>query len=175
MNPQQSAQVLEMYFSIVGIVLLVPLFMPDQNRDIRDVVASRETPMLYIHSIRLVTELVLLAVFLLIFLFWMRWGECQISIWENFVGTFANCLFLGGLGICFFGISDNLPVAYMIPMFYYIANYGGRKHLGSFYLFSMMAGGNAQEKIWLAAGGVLLIFLGICWRDKAQVKIFKRD
>ena len=74
LNPQQSAQVLEMYFSIVGIVLLVPLFMPDQNRDIRDVVASRETPMLYIHSIRLVTELVLLAVFLLIFLFWMRWG-----------------------------------------------------------------------------------------------------
>ena len=31
----------DMYFSLLGIVLLTPLFMSEQNKDIRDLLASR--------------------------------------------------------------------------------------------------------------------------------------
>ena len=39
LNRYQAGQVLDMYFSLLGIVLLTPLFMPEQNKDIRDLLA----------------------------------------------------------------------------------------------------------------------------------------
>lgn len=164
LDARQSAQVMEMYLSLIGIILLVPLFLPDQNRNIRDVIASKETPVIYLHLIRLLEGLFVLTVLVLGFLFWMRQGECSFDFLKGFWGTLANGLFMGGLGICLYGLFDNLPVAYMIPMIYYICNYGGgSKYLGPFYLFSMMTG-NYSQKIWLGMGGIVLAAIGILWR-----------
>lgn len=166
LDARQSAQVMEMYLSVVGIILLVPLFWPDQNRDIRDLLASKETPMIQLHLVKLAESVMVLAVLILGFLLWMRYGECTFDFLKSFLGTFANCLFLGGMGVFIYGIFDNLPVGFMVPMVYYICNYGaGKKYLGPFYLFSMITG-SFREKIWLGAAGILLLAAGIFWRNK---------
>lgn len=169
LDPRRSAQVMEMYLSVIGIILLVPLFIPEQNKDIRDVVAVRKTPMLLHHMVRLLLGLMFLGIFVGVFLFWMHEGQCHFSFGKSYFGTMANCIFLGGLGIFFYGIADNLPAAYMVPMLYYVANYGsGRKYLGKFFLFSMTMGNSMEEKIWLLVGGICLSVLGIWWRNSGE-------
>ena len=44
----------------------------------------------------------------------------------------------------------------MIPLVYYVINFGGRKHLGNFYLFSMQAG-HFSEKHYLFFGGLVFM------------------
>ncbi|MBS6195687.1 MAG: hypothetical protein KH828_08920 [Clostridiales bacterium] len=164
----QSAKVGEMYLCLTGIILLVPLFMPDQRRDIRDLIAARETPMIQIHLIRLLESMVILVLLTVLFLLRMRQGECEFSFIKLLAGTLANAVFLGGMGIFVYGISDNLPIAYMMPMVYFILNFGtGKEYLGVFYLFSMMQG-SFSEKIWLGTAGVLLLAAGILWRARGM-------
>lgn len=164
LDAQRSAQVMEMYLSMIGIILLVPLFWPDQNKDIRDLLASKEMPVIQIHLVRLLEALILLAGLIVGFLLWMRYQECTFAFAKNFWGTFATCLFMGGMGIFVYGFFDNLPVAYMIPMVYYICNYGaGKKYMGPFVLFSMM-NGSYTEKLWIGLAGAILIMAGILRR-----------
>lgn len=75
----------------------------------------------------------------------------------------------GGVGNFFYGIGDDFPAAYMVPMLYYVANYGsGKKYLGKFFLFSMTAENSMDEKIWLFVGGSCLLILGIWWRTSGR-------
>lgn len=173
LDARQSAQVMEMYLTMIGIILLVPIFWPDQNKDIRDLLASKEMPVIQIHLVRLLEALLILAVMTGGFLFRMRYGECTFEFAKSFWGTYATCVFMGGLGVFVYGIFDNLPVAYMIPMVYYICNYGaGKKYMGPFVLFSMM-GGSYTEKIWLGTAGIILLAGGILWRYIKKQEIFQ--
>ncbi len=77
-------------------------------------------------------------------------------------------LFLGGLGLFFYGLCDNLVIGYMAPMVYFIAAIGGgEKWLRMFYPFSM-ARGSYGEKIWLAVGAALLAGAGIWLRCRRK-------
>jgi hypothetical protein len=45
LDSYQVAKIVEVYLSLIGIVLLLPVFVPDMNRDIRDLLSSkREFP-----------------------------------------------------------------------------------------------------------------------------------
>ena len=73
---------------------------------------------------------------------------------------------MGALG--FLLMADNLAIAYMIPVFYYICCYGaGEKYLGKFFLFSLMQG-KTENKIWLGAAGILLTAAGIVIRNRKK-------
>ena len=160
LNQYQAGQILDVYFSLLGIVLLTPLFMPEQNKDIRDLLASREYPLRNIQLLRLLQAVVILAVLNLLVLFQMKLGECTFPFGTYFCCAMANCVFLGGL--------DHLVIAYMIPVFYYICCYGaGQKYLGKFYLFSLMTG-DLENKIWLGTAGILLTAAGVVIRNRKK-------
>jgi len=168
LNQYQAGQILDVYFSLLGIVLLTPLFMPEQNKDIRDLLASREYPLRNIQLLRLLQAVVILAVLNLLVLFQMKLGECTFPFGTYFCCAMANCVFLGGLGIFAYGITDHLVIAYMIPVFYYICCYGaGQKYLGKFYLFSLMTG-DLENKIWLGTAGILLTAAGVVIRNRKK-------
>ena len=168
LNQYQAGQILDVYFSLLGIVLLTPLFMPEQNKDIRDLLASREYPLRNIQLLRLLQAVVILAVLNLLVLFQMKLGECTFPFGTYFCCAMANCVFLGGLGIFAYGITDHLVIAYMIPVFYYICCYGaGQKYLGIFYLFSLMTG-DLENKIWLGTAGILLTAAGVVIRNRKK-------
>lgn len=168
LNQYQAGQILDVYFSLLGIVLLTPLFMPEQNKDIRDLLASREYPLRNIQLLRLLQAVVILAVLNLLVLFQMKLGECTFPFGTYFCCAMANCVFLGGLGIFAYGITDHLVIAYMIPVFYYICCYGaGQKYLGKFYVLSLMTG-DLENKIWLGTAGILLTAAGVVIRNRKK-------
>ncbi|NLY45072.1 MAG: hypothetical protein GX053_03660 [Tissierella sp.] len=165
LNPIQVAQTLEVYTSLLGIILMVPLFTPDQDRNIRDLIKSKKEPMIKIHLMRIVEALFFLSIIVRLFLLNLKYGQSEFPFGKYFYGTMANCIFLGGLGVIIFSIIDHLAVSYMVPILYYILNYGSGEKLGMFNMFSMMRG-SFIEKNYLFSVGVLFILAAIVYRHK---------
>lgn len=161
-----TAKVLEMYVALVGIILLPPIFLPEQDKNLRDLIYSKYVNAAAVYTVRIIEALLLLAAFLGIYMWMLRYNNCQMDFWRYYGGTMAEILFLGGLGVFFYGLFDNLVIGYMIPLFYYIAAIGaGARYLKMFYPFSM-AGGSYEEKVYLLAGGIVLIAAGIFFRSR---------
>ncbi|BCN29861.1 hypothetical protein [Anaeromicropila herbilytica] len=165
LNQYQSAQVLEMYVSLLGIVFLVPIFYLDQDANIREVVRAKYTPMIQHYLIRLFEAIILLVIFIMGFILFLHYGECDFPVGYFFMGTLAEAIFLGGLGVFIYGIVDNIVVGYMISMVYYMINFGCKPQMiPHFYLFTMMRG-SYENKIYLGVGGVVLLVLGLVLRE----------
>ncbi len=156
LNEQESAQPLEMFLSLTGIVLLTPVFLPEQNENIRDLVRTKQIDDFAIYFIRLVYSVLFLAVIFGIFTIIMHHCESDVTI-QHFTGGFASGIFLGALGFSFAGITGNSIIGYMISMMYYICNFMLKEDLHHWYLFSMSFG-NFEGKYWLS-GSVAAIFL----------------
>lgn len=165
LNQYQTAQVLEMFVSLFGIILFIPQFLPDQDKNIRDLLESKKESMLKIQFIRFFVAFLSLSFIILMFLLRLKYGGCSFEFGKLFYGTMANCIFLGGLGILIYGFVDNVAVAYMVPILYYILNYGPGKKLGKFYLFTM-ARGSSDEKLYILIAGIIMIACGIGARVK---------
>lgn len=152
-----------MFFCLIGLILCVPVFFPDFDLSIRELLESKKVPMLMLHILRLLQSLFVLAVILLVFLSFLRQKNCSFPFWKYFLGTMADCLFLGGMGLVIYSISDYATMAYMIPFLYYIINIGGGKYLGKFYLFSMMTG-SFEENWYLLAGALVFLAAALGYR-----------
>lgn len=163
LNSIQTAQVLEAYVSLFGIILLVPLFIPDQDRNIRDLLESKKESMMKIQFIRILEAIFVLSLIVFMFLLKLKYGQSEFLFFRYFYGIMANCIFLGGLGVFFFSIMDNLVVAYMVPLLYYILNYGSGEKLGRLNILSMMRGSFVEKK-YLLSIGILLIVMSIFYR-----------
>lgn len=156
LDTYQVAKIMEAYLCLIGIILLIPVFIPDMNKDIRDLIASKRMPMYSLHIIRTLWALFFLVLMSLAFLWILKGENCAFDFGEMFYTVMANALFLGGMGMFVFALFDQAVFAYMIPLVYYVINFGGRKHFGNFYLFSMQVG-HFTEKHYLLAGGLILM------------------
>ncbi len=166
LNENQTAKVVEVFISLFGIILLMSIFTPDIDRDIRDIISSKKESMIVNHVLRGMSALFLLAVTGVLYLGWMAIGSCDFSFSGMLFVLMANSIFLGGLGVFFFSLSNQPVLGYMVPILYYVLNFGsGRKYLGDFYLFSVMQSGSYREKYILLAGGIGLLVLSVIWRD----------
>lgn len=171
LNTIDSANVLEVYISLFGIVLLVPVFIPDLDLSIRHLLVSKKESVLKVHLLRALEQIVLLVLFVLAFMEIMKIGNCQFDFLKYFYGTMANCLFLGGLGVLAFSLYNSLPFAYMVPMFYYMVSmFNDKELLGNFYLFTMTHG-SFYEKNYIFAAGAVMIAVGILYRKFVANKI----
>lgn len=161
-----TAKVLEMYTALLGIILITPVFLPEQNKDIRDLIRSKYTKTASIYTIRIIESVLVLILFLGIYMWFLHTNGCQMEGMKYFAGTFAEMLFLGGLGVFAYSLTDNLIAGYMIPMFYYITAVGsGVKYMKMFYPFSMSMG-SYTEKYWLFVSGLLLLIAGVRLRSR---------
>lgn len=151
------AQPIEFLLCFMGVMLLTPIFLPEQNREIRDVVCSKKISYLKICGIRVLYSVTALILFVGLFVGMMYWSESQVT-WQHFIGGVATALFLGAIGLAVAGISDNTVGGYMAALVYYLANYGLKDKLGVFNLFSMYMG-SFEEKWWQLAGGIVLIVM----------------
>lgn len=162
-NLQQAdvAKIMEVYLSLIGIILLVPVFLPDMNRDIRDLIYSKKEPMPVLHFIRVLEALVVMAVIGILFLTLLKSEDCQFDLGNMLYTLMANGIFLGGMGMFAFAVFDQPVFAYMIPLVYYVMNYGaGKDKLGKFWLFSMQAG-SIEEKHYLISFGIIFVVSAI--------------
>jgi len=170
-----SAVPLEIFISLTGIVLLTPIFQPEQDSNIDEITASKYISHIYVYIIRIVYSLAAIVALISIFSLYLRLSGSDVTmlLW---LGAIATALFLGSIGLFTASIFGNISVSYMVPVIYYALNFGGSQ-LGNFYLFSMM-GGAYEPKIWLFAGSLLLIIFSIFVKwvsyGRFEVVIMKR-
>ena len=157
LDAREAAQPLERLLSLAGPVLLTPIFLPEQNDNIRDLIRSKRTDHLAVCVVRLIYSIFFLAAIVGVFTYVMQCCESSVTV-RHFAGGFASALFLGSLGFFFAGISQNTIVGYMVSMMYYIFNFGIKDELKNLYLFSMSAG-SFTEKYWLIGGSAVLIIV----------------
>ena len=157
LNAINASRPLEMFLSLTGIILLTPVFQPEQNENLRDLIRSKKIDYLFICLIRLLYSVFFLALLFGIFVLIMYYSESQVNI-QHFIGGFSSALFLGALGFFFAGVGNNAILGYMIAMIYYVANFAMKKELKNLYIFSMSAG-SFQEKYWLLGASLLIIIV----------------
>mgnify|MGYP001139162446 FL=1 len=154
----QVAKIIEFYLSFLGVILLIPLFIPDTNKDIRDLIASKKTPITSVRICRILEAVICLSVILLLFLYFLKMGDCEFRYGTCFFVAMANCVFMGGIGLLIYSMIDNIALAYMIPILYFIVSMGsGKKYLGKFWLLGFSSGNSIGDKSYLLAAGVVMI------------------
>ncbi|MDE5818160.1 MAG: hypothetical protein K2I07_02420 [Lachnospiraceae bacterium] len=159
LDAASSAAPLEMFVSFIGIVLLTPVFGPEQNQETSDLVSSKYIGTTTIYLVRIVCAMILLFAMTGLFCIFMRLQKCDVTL-LLFFGTAANAVFLGSLGMITAALTDNTVIAYMIPLVYYALNYGMGGKLGNYFLFSMRVA-DFQPKMWLFPTGILLLVLSL--------------
>lgn len=166
----QVATITEMYLSFLGVLLLVPLFLPDANLNMRDLLASKHTSLLTVRLIRLFESIVILTVLLALFLLFLKAGNCQFRYGVCFYAALSTCLFQGGMGVLLYSVVDNFVFAYMVPFLYFMLSLGsGKKILGHFVLFGLreeLATGGTGDgcKTYLFLTGVFMLLAGVLIR-----------
>lgn len=156
LDARMSAQPLEMLLSFIGAILLTPIFLPEQNHEIRDIIRSKKTDYSAVCLIRVIYSVVAIMLITGIFVLVMKYCECEVT-WKHFVGGFASSLFLGVVGFTVAGLSNSVSAGYMMAMVYYAANIGLKDKLGICYLFSMYSGEDFSDKYLLILLSAIII------------------
>lgn len=159
LDSKAAAVPLEMFISIIGIILLVPIFQPEQDDEIKDIVVSKYIDSTYVHIIRGAYSIIGIILLVLAFSLFMFVCGCEITI-ALIGGTIADTMFLGAIGLLTSAITNNMPVSFMIPLLYYVLNLTMKSKLGNLNLFSMM-NGNYQPNIWLFILSIVFIVIAI--------------
>lgn len=160
LDAAQSAKVLETYVALLGILLFVPVFLPEQDRDLWDVVKAKYTKITSVYLMRILISLLCSALLIFVFILVMRAGDCEMEPAKYYFGTLAEAAAFGGLGIFAYAVSDNIIVGYMIPLGYYVAGImAGYRYMKYIYPFGMLT--DYSTKYWILAAGVFLMGCGI--------------
>jgi len=158
-----SSFVLERFVSLIGIVLLTPLFMPEQDKNISELVQSKQTEHAITIFLRLIMSLLFMAFCITAMIAAMRLLQCDFEAIKYMFGTFATALFLGAIGFTFHAISNNVIVGYLAAFTYYLLNLSLGRKLNHFYLFTL-ARDSMSEKLWILGFGFLLLLISLLWK-----------
>lgn len=152
----QAATVMEMYVSFAGILLLTPLFMPEQDKDIRDLKRSKATPMWKLYLLRILSAILVCLFVILLFTGFMKRGGSDFETGILFRGACCELLFLGSIGFFVSAVTNQVVIGYMAAVVYYATNISGEKYFGRLALFQMMRGDYGAWIYWLLGAAVLL-------------------
>lgn len=149
-----AAQPLEMYLPLAGLLLLTPIFLPEQNEEIRDTVRVRRMSYLTVCALRLLYLCVIVCVLYGIITGVLVLGQSHVTpvhLW----GGISTALFLGSIGILGSAAGGNAVIGYMASMLYFIVNFSLRTRLGVFYLFGLSTE-TGVSKLWLLGGAAVM-------------------
>ena len=164
----ETAKVLEYYAVFISIILLPAVFLPEQDKDIRDLLSSKYMPVAKLYGIRMTQAIIYLMLLLGIYMCVLKAGNCEFAFLKLYMGELATMVFLGGMGIFFYALTDQVVVGYMIPLLYYMLNITiSPNKIKGLYLFSMSIGNYEWNWTLGMAGGVLLA-AGIAIRSKRK-------
>ncbi len=155
----EVAKPLEMLVIWIGPILLIPVFLPEQNPEIWDVVRARKLDYLQVCLLRLLYSVMTVAVLAALFTGIMRAGESQVQPYHLW-GCICSALLLGAVGLAVTGISGSAASGCMVCAMYYLCSYGMKGKLGTFNLLSMTCG-QMTGKGWQLLAAILLTVLAL--------------
>lgn len=152
---------LENYVAIIGIILLVPIFAPEEAREIDEIVVSKPMSQFIPYLVRIILSLVIIFVLVVFFILTLKYKGCDFPFIEYMLGAFLSAVFLGSVGLCSSAISGSTILGYMASIGYLILNMATKnKYVGNFYILSMK-NGSFNEKYWLFGGSIVLISISV--------------
>ncbi len=158
---EQAAFVVERIFTILGLVLFIPLYLPDSQKEILAVIRAKKTSYGTLLLIRFSQILFMLLATLGIFLMILKVNQSQFDFWQFFLAEFATVFFLGGLLNISYAFFHYMIPSTMIAIMYYVLNmFSSKKYFGSFYLFTL-AESDWWSKTLLFLVGFILLFSSI--------------
>ncbi|HAG45108.1 MAG TPA: ABC transporter permease [Clostridium sp.] len=161
LNAVSSAICLENYVSIIGIILLVPIFAPEEEGEIDEIVASKPMLQFIPYAVRIILNLVIIFVLVGSFTLILKYKGCDFPLIKYMLGAFLLAVFLGSVGLCSSAISGSTILGYMASIGYLILNMATKnKYVGNFYILSMK-NDSFDEKYWLLGGSIVLILIAI--------------
>jgi len=155
LDQRDSALPLEMFLSLTGPILLTPVFQPEQNAEIDDLVSSKYHSTIKVYLVRTACAVLAAGLLIAVFSLYMAARGCHITP-VLVLGTMADAIFLGSVGMLTSALSRNTAVGYLPLFLYYALNIGMGPKLGCFYLFSMTVG-QYTPKLWMFVTGAFLI------------------
>lgn len=167
LDTYEAAKVMEIYFSLTGILLFSPLLIPEQDRSIRDLVRSKEQPVWQLLLMRFAAAVLAAAIVIFAILSIIDNSGGTICFGRLFAGSLAETLFLGSICFLAASLTGQIVLGYMAGFMYYAVNLGAAKYLGHFALFQMCRG--VFDFIpRMAFLGVLMIVGGILYDERRQ-------
>ncbi|WP_443659478.1 hypothetical protein [Clostridium algidicarnis] len=161
LDPVSSAICLENYVSVIGIILLVPIFAPEEATEINEIVTSKSMSQCKIYGVRIIIGLISIFILVTAFTLMLKHNNCDFPLLKYILGTFLSAIFLGSVGLFTSAISGSTIFGYMGSIIYLILNIMTKnKYVGKFYIMSMGHKG-FNEKYWLLAGSVILILISL--------------
>lgn len=152
-----AAKLCEQYISIVGIVLLVPIFSPEEEVGVKETVETRYTSQLYIYVVRIFIAIFMMILLIGLAVFILTICGGIFNAGTLLAGTFATALFLGSLGLFIAAVSRQLTAGYMVPTVYFIMDMMTKgKYTKDFFLFSLI-NNSFREKYYLFGAAVVFI------------------
>lgn len=167
LSESQSAKVLELYVSFVGILLLTPLFLPEQDGEIWHLEKSKATPLWQLYLIRLLIGIAGMIAVTTIFLYLLKNGNSEVLFQRMWIGAFGEMLLLGAVGFFVSAITNQVILGYMLAVMYYAMNIGNNKFLGKLALFQMTQG-QYDFAGWMICVSCLLFVFGILIRERKK-------
>lgn len=156
-----ALQPIELLMCFTGVMMMTPVFLPEQNPDIKDVICSKWVDYTKVCLIRFAYSIVSVVIVNIIFVLAMKVQESEISGFHIFAAI-AGALFLGAIGFFVSGITGNATAGYMVAMGYYLINYGAKKKLGVFNMFSGSVEA-FEDKAWLVLWAAALVTITFVW------------
>ncbi len=163
LDSMASSFILERYVALIGIILFTPLFSPEGDKNVQELIESKYTSPTLVLMIRLCLSSIVVLALIGGCIALMQVNHCLFQVPQFIFGTVASALFLGSLGFLAHSISNNIVVGYMLPVFFYILNQFLGEKLKLLYLFSLVRD-SIHEKYFLFAGAILLFGLGLLFR-----------
>lgn len=156
-----AAICLENFVSIIGIILLVPVFSPEESKEIDEIISSKFMPNFKPYLIRIALSAASILILIASFCLMLKYNSCEFYVATYIFGTFASALFLGSIGMLISSLSASTIVGYMASIGYLIINMmTGSKYVGKFYIMSMK-NNSFDEKYYILIGSIVLVLLSI--------------
>ena len=162
-----AARVMEMYAVLGGILLLVPLFLPEADVEVWQLEQSKAMSMWKLYLGRVAVAVLLLAVVVGIFVLRLYLGNSEFDEMVLGRGAYCEALFLGSMGFFVAAVTNQAVLGYMVSVLYFLANIGVAKRLWKFGLYPILRGDTTTWS-WLLGAAAAFIAAGIWLRERKR-------
>ncbi|MGL9729359.1 hypothetical protein [Enterococcus sp. DIV0756] len=164
----QSAEIYERFFPLIGLIVFIPLYLPDSSEETTLLIKTKRFSYVGILLLRflqiLITLLLLTCGCLLLFELSNATIEFDLFLFSGI----ANALFMGGLYAIGFAFANQSVTGLILPLGYYVASlFVGEKYLQIFYLFTL-GEKDTHSKLVLFFSGLLFILLSFVIRKRRK-------
>lgn len=165
----QAAMPGELFVPLIAIICLPTIFLPDQAEAIQAVINSKHYRLVVIRTIRFVWFLLILSILDAGIVLAYAVHGVEVPTLAVMMDFIAKVMLLAGIVAASYRFTQNIVVAYIIPVTYF-ALCLGYTGLGPFNLLPLMHGRALSDCWWQIVLGLLLLIVGLMSSDSRLIR-----